>query len=162
MFAAGRHPENGLCRTIGFVIAIIITEDQQAVVAGTQQVRSHEVHSLRAGLRTVGKLNVVIGFAVVVFVNKNSNVAGAGNHDTSFRIDRHAMDVVRKIIICKVFHTESCRNKNRRRRRLGGLGIRERRCGNRKYDDQPGGQPLQSRLQHFENSILGGQRQCDE
>jgi hypothetical protein len=98
MLAARFGSQKDLWRTIGLIVAIRITESQQAAVTDAQQRCSVGVQALSPVLRQVREQLGFVRFAVPVLVDQDLDIARTSNDDATLRIDRHRVDVVRQIV----------------------------------------------------------------
>jgi hypothetical protein len=88
MLAARFGSQKDLWRTIGLIVAIRITESQQAAVTDAQQRCSVGVQALSPVLRQVREQLGFVRFAVPVLVDQDLDIARTSNDDATLRIDR--------------------------------------------------------------------------
>jgi hypothetical protein len=94
VLSSRRNLQKCLARSISAVIAVVIPEQLQTLISGTQQTAAVEEHSLGPGSGTVGKGQSSFCGTIAVTVNQNTDVTRPRYHHTAAGIDRQRMNVM--------------------------------------------------------------------
>src|SRR5687767_4476987 len=99
MLAARLHLPNQFGRSFRLIATLVYSITAQAAVAGEVEPVAFPQQAHGAVLRSSGKVDGAVRFAVTVVVGQDANVSGTRDDDAAARVDGHAIDVGSKAVI---------------------------------------------------------------
>jgi ribosomal protein L10 len=114
MFSATANCQQDFGWSISSIVAIAIAISKYTRIADADQVSTIEIHSLRAGARTVGERLIAVRSTITILIHKNAHVSGTGHNNAPFAIDGQRKNVMRQFIVGEQFDVETIGNRDAR------------------------------------------------